>query len=70
MLDLSVRAHGSLWSRGVRTIGDLVRLAEIDVLKIENLGHKSFRDVVAALAHIGLHLGMDVGDWSPRQMSS
>jgi hypothetical protein len=70
MLDLSVRSHGSLWSRGVRSIGDLVRLAEIDVLKIKNLGHKSFREVVAALVHIGLHLGMDIGDWRPRQTSS
>jgi hypothetical protein len=70
ILELSVRSHNSLWSRGVRSVGDLVRLAEIDVLKIKNLGHKSFREVVAALAHIGLHLGMDVGDWRPRQTSS
>lgn len=63
-LDLSVRSHAGLSNRGVACVGQLVRRSEMDVLKFPHIGTKSFREIVGALARIGLHLGMDVGDWT------
>lgn len=46
----------------VKTIGDLVRLTEKDILNIENFGKKSLEEVKNALEKWGLSLGMDVSD--------
>jgi len=59
-LDLSVRASNCLESEGVRTIGDLVRLSEADLLALKNFGKTSLREVRQKLSNVGLSLDMDV----------
>jgi len=58
-LDLSVRASNCLESENIKTIGDLVRLSEADLLAMKNFGKTSMREVEQKLAHIGLSLEMD-----------
>ena len=62
-LELSVRANNCLDSAKVRTVGDLVSRAEVDLLKIRSFGKTSLREVKRKLADLGLSLGMavDVG---------
>ena len=59
-LDLSVRASNCLESENVRTIGDLVRLNETELLNLKNFGKTSLREVKQKLLNTGLDLGMDV----------
>ncbi len=55
-LNLSVRAYNCLMREGIRTIGDLVRMSEQDLLLIKNFGEKSVEEVKARLAEKGLSL--------------
>ncbi|MHC4954755.1 MAG: DNA-directed RNA polymerase subunit alpha [Planctomycetota bacterium] len=59
-LDLSVRASNCLESENVRTIGDLVRLSENELLNLKNFGKTSLREIKLKLINSGLELGMDV----------
>ncbi len=59
-LDLSVRASNCLESENIRTIGDLVRLAEADLLTMKNFGKTSLREVELRLRNRNLHLDMDI----------
>ncbi|MCZ6574595.1 MAG: DNA-directed RNA polymerase subunit alpha [Planctomycetota bacterium] len=59
-LDLSVRASNCLEVENVRTIGDLVRLSEADLLNFKNFGQTSLREVQQKLIGTGLALEMDV----------
>lgn len=59
-LDLSVRASNCLESENVRTIGDLVRLNENELLNLKNFGKTSLREVKQKLLNTGLDFGMDV----------
>jgi len=59
-LDLSVRASNCLESENVKTIGDLVRLSEPDLLAMKNFGKTSLREVEQKLGNVGLSLEMDV----------
>jgi DNA-directed RNA polymerase subunit alpha len=59
-LDLSVRASNCLESENVKTIGDLVRLSEPDLLAMKNFGRTSLREVELKLRNLGLRLDMDV----------
>jgi len=58
-LDLSVRASNCLESENVRTIGDLVRMNEVDLLNLKNFGKTSLREVKQKLQNVGLDLDMD-----------
>jgi len=42
------------------TVGDLVQRTEAELLRTPNFGRKSLNEVKAALAEIGLHLGMSL----------
>ena len=55
-LDLSVRASNCLEAESIQTIGDLVKMAESEMLKIKNFGRTSLKEVTARLAEIGLSL--------------
>ena len=57
-LDLSVRASNCLESAKVNTVGELVRMAEADLLKVRSFGRTSLREVKRKLADLGLSLGM------------
>jgi DNA-directed RNA polymerase subunit alpha len=59
-LDLSVRAHNCLKAANIRTIGDLVRRQESEMLKFRNFGRKSLQELIQVLEERGLHFGMDV----------
>ena len=59
-LDLSVRAQNCLRAASIKTIGDLVRREESEMLKFRNFGRKSLLELVQVLDERGLRFGMDV----------
>jgi DNA-directed RNA polymerase subunit alpha len=59
-LELSVRSHNCLKNANIKTIGDLVRLEEQELLKFRNFGRKSLSELQKILDEKGLHFGMDV----------
>ncbi len=59
-LDLSVRAHNCLKAANIKTIGDLVRREETEMLKFRNFGRKSLQELLQVLEERNLDFGMDV----------
>lgn len=59
-LELSVRSHNCLRAANIRTIADLVRLEEPELLKFRNFGRKSLAELSEIIQQFGLHFGMDV----------
>jgi DNA-directed RNA polymerase subunit alpha len=59
-LDLSVRASNCLENQGIKTLADLVKMSEREMLQIRNLGKTSLKEIKKKLADIGLSLGMNV----------
>jgi DNA-directed RNA polymerase subunit alpha len=59
-LELSVRSHNCLAAADIKTIGDLVRRDEQEMLKFRNFGRKSLSELTKILEEKGLHFGMDV----------
>ncbi|HNR69335.1 MAG TPA: DNA-directed RNA polymerase subunit alpha [bacterium] len=59
-LELSVRSHNCLAAADIKTIGDLVRRDEQEMLKFRNFGRKSLQELNKILEEKGLHFGMDV----------
>ncbi len=59
-LELSVRSGNCLRRANIRTLGDLVRRTEPEMLKYRNFGKQSLKEITEILAGMGLHLGMDV----------
>ncbi len=59
VLDPSVRAANCLEIEGVRTVGDLVRRPEAEMLKVKNFGRTSLRELKKKLAEMGLSFGME-----------
>jgi DNA-directed RNA polymerase subunit alpha len=59
-LELSVRSSNCLRNAEIKTIGDLVRRTESDMLKFRNFGRKSLKEISDILNSMGLHFGMDV----------
>jgi DNA-directed RNA polymerase subunit alpha len=59
-LELSVRSGNCLRRANIRTLGDLVRRTEAEMLKYRNFGKQSLKEITEILAGMGLHLGMDV----------
>ena len=58
-LDLSVRAGNCLEAENIKTIGDLVRLTEADLLAMKNFGKTSLREVEQKLGNVGLSFDLD-----------
>jgi DNA-directed RNA polymerase subunit alpha len=69
-LDLSVRSHNCLKAASIKTIGDLVRREEDEMLKFRNFGRKSLQELVEVLEERGLHFGMDVEEYLEEQKAS
>ena len=61
-LDLSVRANNCLESAGIRTIGDLTELNEMDLMKIRSFGKTSLYEIRQKLDEMGLSLAGSDGD--------
>ena len=59
-LELSVRANNCLEAVKIEFVGQLVQLAEVDLLKIRSFGKTSLREIKRKLQDIGLSLGMTV----------
>lgn len=59
-LDLSVRAQNCLRAASIKSIGELVRREESEMLKFRNFGRKSLQELVQVLEERGLRFGMDV----------
>jgi DNA-directed RNA polymerase subunit alpha len=59
-LDLSVRATNCLDSAKIATVGQLVQLADADLLRVRSFGKTSLREVKRKLSDLGLSLGMKV----------
>lgn len=57
-LDLSVRSVNSLKNSNIRTLGDLVRQTESQILQVKNFGKKSLQEIAALLEKEGLNFGM------------
>jgi DNA-directed RNA polymerase subunit alpha len=59
-LELSVRSHNCLRAANIRTIADLVRRDEAELLKFRNFGRKSLAELSEIVAQERLTFGMDV----------
>jgi DNA-directed RNA polymerase subunit alpha len=59
-LELSVRSANCLKNAGIRTIRDLVRRSERDMLETKNFGRKSLNEIRDILRPMGLSLGMQL----------
>jgi DNA-directed RNA polymerase subunit alpha len=59
-LELSVRSHNCLKAANIKTIGDLVRREESEMLKFKNFGRKSLMELGKILEERGLAFGMSV----------
>lgn len=56
-LELTVRPANCLKSEGIKTIGDLLKSTDHDLLKIPNLGRKGIEEIRVALGSRGLSIG-------------
>jgi DNA-directed RNA polymerase subunit alpha len=57
-LELSVRSVNSLKNSDIRTLGDLVRQTETQMLQVKNFGKKSLQEIATLLEREGLNFGM------------
>ncbi len=58
-LELSVRSFNCLKRAGIGTVEDLINKTEGDMMKVRNLGKKSFDEVTAKLHSLGLDFAKD-----------
>lgn len=59
-LELSVRSHNCLKAANIKTLGDLVKRDENEMLKFRNFGRKSLAELVEIVENYNLEFGMDV----------
>jgi DNA-directed RNA polymerase subunit alpha len=59
-LELSVRSQNCLSRANIRTIAELVKKTEPEMLKTRNFGNKSLNEIKAVLDDMGLNFGMDL----------
>jgi DNA-directed RNA polymerase subunit alpha len=62
-LELSVRSHNCLRAANIKTIADLVRREESELLKFRNFGRKSLAELSEIIEAEKLHFGMDVSKY-------
>ena len=58
-LDLSVRSFNCLKRANINTVDDLINKSQGDMMKVRNLGKKSFEEVRAKLQSLGFDLASD-----------
>jgi DNA-directed RNA polymerase subunit alpha len=59
-LELSVRSSNCLREAGIKTIADLVKKSEDELLNFKNFGKKSLTEIQELLMGMGVTLGMQV----------
>ena len=57
-LELSVRSVNSLKNSNIRSLGDLVRQTESQILQVKNFGKKSLNEIADLLERENLNFGM------------
>ncbi len=62
-LELSVRSHNCLRAANIKTIADLVRRDEAELLKFRNFGRKSLAELSEIIEAEKLQFGMDVSKY-------
>ena len=62
-LELSVRSHNCLRAANIKTIADLVRRDESELLKFRNFGRKSLAELSEIIEAEKLNFGMDVSKY-------
>jgi len=60
--ELSVRSRNCLKKMGIRTLGDLTRISESELLSYKNFGETSLNEIKAILASKNLRLGQALED--------
>jgi len=55
--ELSVRSRNCFKKMGIRTLGDLLKISETELLSYKNFGETSLKEIKATLASKGLQLG-------------
>lgn len=55
-LDLSVRSYNCLNRAGIKTLGDITNLSSLELLRVRNLGKRSYDEIVKVLEDRGLCL--------------
>lgn len=61
-LELSVRSFNCLKRAGINTVADLISRSEDEMMKVRNLGRKSFEEVRVKLQSLGFDLSSDDND--------
>ena len=69
-LELSVRSHNCLKAANIKTLGDLVRKDESEMLKFRNFGRKSLAELMDIVESMGLDFGMDVDKYLKQESES
>jgi len=69
-LELSVRSSNCLREARIKTIGDLVKKTELEMLKYRNFGKKSLAEINKILVEMGLSLGMKMTEESRKKEES
>ena len=59
-LELSVRSSNCLREARIKTIGELVKKSELDMLQYRNFGKKSLAEIKKVIVDMGLSLGMKI----------
>jgi DNA-directed RNA polymerase subunit alpha len=62
-IELSVRSTNCLANASIETIGELVVMPEIEMLRFRNFGKKSLTEIKQKLDELGLSLGMDLAKY-------
>ena len=68
-LELSVRSSNCLREARIKTIGDLVKKSELEMLKYRNFGKKSLAEINKILGDMGISLGIKAGEGKSKEES-
>jgi DNA-directed RNA polymerase subunit alpha len=66
--ELSVRSRNCLKKMNIRTLGDLTRVSEQQLLSSKNFGETSLAEIKEIMASKGLHLGQSLEDGAQNEM--
>src|SRR5260370_24471399 len=66
--ELSVRSRNCLKKMNIRTLGDLTRVTEQQLLSSKNFGETSLAEIKEILGSKGLHLGQSIEDGGHPEM--
>jgi len=68
--ELSVRSRNCLKKMGIKTLGDLTRITEAELLSYKNFGETSLNEIKAIMTTKGLRLGQAVEDKAAKKAAA